>query len=162
MKKTVLVIAATMLTASTSPGIAQTRGGRCDAAASGYTHTFTTPNRDVGQHDIDIYFNNDRGRYVLLVFDGGDLAAGTRSGVGVGDRFAHVSFRPFHDRTYTVVLSCLTTSNYRLSVRAGDEVRVSGARRLGFHEGLTTQEAVFSIDLEARINAEKAKMQFTP
>ena len=97
--------------------------------------------------------NNNQSVFILLVFDDEiDTVLSTSSGLQSGDRFVHGSVRLFGDSTYTVAVGCINSdAAYRLSVRRGDEISLSAPRRLGAHEGLSTEEAARSLIVEAAV-----------
>lgn len=63
-----------------------------------------TPDGGYFQHDIDVYFNNDR----VLVFDAdSEVRLVTSSGLERSDRFVHGSLRLYPDETYRMSVGCV-------------------------------------------------------
>lgn len=158
---TVGLIAAAVLSLIPGRGAAQSHGRRCNTSSSGYVYTITTPAGDSRQHDVDLYFNNDRSGFIVVVFDDeGDVRLAMSSGLQAADRFVHGSLRLYPDEMYRIAVACVSVNaDYRLSVRRGEEINLSSPRSLGFHEGLTAAQAVTALGLEAVMLAEKRRFQ---
>ena len=140
---------------------AQSHGRRCDTSDTGYWYTITTPAGDARQHDLDLYFNRNKSVFILLVFDDeSDAVMTTSSGLQDGDRFVHGSLRLLPDKRYIIAVGCvLENADYRLSVKRGEEVRLSSPRVLGVHQGLDAGEAAASLEIESAMLKAKRQMQ---
>lgn len=158
---TVGLITAVVLSLIPGRGGAQSDGRGCSTSSSGYVYTITTPDGDSRQHDIDLYFNNDRSGFIVLVFDDeGDVRLATSSGLQAADRFVHGSLRLYPDETYRIAVACVSVdADYRLSVKRGEEINLSEPRSLGVHAGLTANQAVTALGLEAVMLDEKRRLQ---
>lgn len=139
---------------------AQSHGRTCRTIDTGYIYTIRTPAGDSQQTDIDVYFNQNRSLFVLLVFDSDtDVVLSTSSGLQSGDRFVHGSLRLGPSETYRVAVACaVANAAYRLSVKRGEEIRLSTPRVLGAHQGLTAAEAAQSLTAEAAMNAARQRL----
>ena len=139
---------------------AQSHGRTCRTGDTGYMYTVRTPSGDSRQHDIDLYFNQNRSAFLVLVFDSdADVVLSTSSGLQSGDRFVHGSLRLFPNETYRVTVGCvIRNAIYRLSVKRGEEIRLSAPRVLGAHQGLTAAEASLDLDVGAVVAAERQRL----
>ena len=139
---------------------AQSHGRNCSTSDTGYVYTIRTPAGDSRQHDIDVYFNNNRAAFVVLVFDDDtDVRLTTTSGLQSADRFVHGSLRLYPSETYRISIGCvIANAAFRLSVKRGEEITLHAPRVLGAHEGLTAEEASRSLEMEAAIMVERRRL----
>ena len=139
---------------------AQSHGRTCNTADTGYVYTIRTPTGDSRQTDIDVYFNQNRSAFVVIVFDSDtDVVLTTSSGLHSGDRFVHGSLRLLPSETYRIAVGCvIANAAFRLSVKRGEEIRLTAPRVLNVHQGLTAAEATQSLAVEAIVNAERQRL----
>ena len=153
---------AVMVVLASLPGIvdAQSHGRNCNTSDTGYVYTIRTPTGDSRQHDIDVYFNNDRAAFVVLVFDDEtDVRLATVSGLSSSDRFVHGSIRMYPDETYRISVGCvIANAAFRISVKRGAEISLSAPSVLNAHDGLTADEASRALEMEAAVMAERRRL----
>ena len=138
-----LTLALVVLAAA--PLAAQTRHGNCSPGTV-YIYTFAdpAPSGDAQQASFDLYFNNNQSGFALAVVAVADelTVLLTGNGLDPGDRFVHGSTRLVHQGEYAVGVGCIdAAAAYRLSVRAGEEVRLSGPTTERIPSGYSAAQA---------------------
>ena len=126
-----------------APLAAQTRHGNCSPGTA-YLYTFPdpAPSGDAQQASFDLYFNNNQSGFALVVVVDEQTVLLTSNGIDPGDRFVHGSVRLVGLGPYAVGVACVDASAaYRLSVRAGDEVRLSGPQTERIPSGYSAAQA---------------------